>query len=622
MKLAKIYKELKQPQKKYNSLGKNRIASAFLELVPKKRVIIPASLRNSKLLWATAATLPICIFFYQYLSSGSKLIGGDFDYFAQLYEAFRLSVIHYHQLPLWNPWMSGGVPLYANPQFGLISLQSLLVLPFGAIYGLKLSYVLYAIAGFWGMYMLTHRVVGSSRVRSLLVSYIWVFSGFFAGHNISHYTFSLFFLTPWLFYFLARRSNKWSWLWFGGIESIILLSSIHYAFLMTSLVVGLYFCLSLLRINRARGRLSLKLQLTRNDIMYVLKVLAVIIILAGYRFLATYYYIAHNPKIPALLIDSPNHPILLIKSLFLPIATHLPVPPNLQWGWAEYSMYLGLSSAIALLFCIGLLLRQTILKQKIAKFSNPHFVITILIIGFVTFLLAIGDVNRVAPFHILRQLPGFSETRVAARWLYFTMFSILILLAAWPRQKRLINLLLALSVLELFISFGPPKVTGADEIAVPKAAWSSTFSQYDNGRKHLDATALNIMHFYYYTTAKNIGQVYSDDSVVDTLDGVVNTKRCGLNTSTACSFVQTDNARVAYWSPNKIIIERTAPGPIELNMNVDRGWQVNDAYPFAGFNTVNPVNRFVLGDNGQKIFTLKYAPKFSPSWLIWRVERL
>lgn len=593
-----------------NSRSKGHLARVLLRLKNTK-----ISKRN--LAFGFFATLGVLLFFYQYLGSGSKIIVGDFDYTAQLYEAFRISVLHYHQFPLWNPWMSGGLPLFANPQFGLFSLQSILVIPFGTIYGLKLAYILYALAGFWGMYLVCRRVLSSSPLRGLLISYIWVFSGFFAGHNISHYTFTSYFLFPWLLYFVHHRKNKWSWLGLGLAESIIILSSVHYAFLMTALVVGIYFLFSIIW-NKTTTVNNFYHLPCRSDLIFALKTLAVVIVVAGYRFITTYLFVSKNERAQALVVEPPTHIGALFDALFSPVGT-LAKAPHTLWGWGEYSMYIGIGSGLAL----TIILVTAVVKWRNKKnglLNNPAFVLSILAIGVLAVLLALGDFGKYSPFHVLHKLPGFSQTRVSARWLMFTMFSILTLLASWKRNYRTINILLIFSVVELFLTFGPPRINGSAETLLPKTTFSNSFVQYDNGQQHLD-TASNPMHSYFYTTAQNIGQIHADDSLVDTLHGTKSTSRCGQNVDPECTLVLTHNAKIVYWSPNKIILERTGTGAISLNMNVDAGWQINGIYPFYGLRDLDPSRLFVLtGD--QKTYRLEYAPKLSPSWIIWRLHKL
>jgi putative flippase GtrA len=579
---------------------------------------------SRKTVLAIILTLPIIFFFYQYVFTGSRILAGDFDYYAQMYDAFRLSVVHYHQIPLWNPWMSGGLPLFTNPQFGLFSLQSLLVLPFGAVYGLKLAYVIYAISGFWGMYLLCRRVLTASKFRSLLLSYIWIFGGFFAGHNISHFTFTLFFLTPWLFYLLARMEKRWNWLWFGLLEALIILSSVHYAFLMTAFVTVCYVVLAALgKYVKASEKLySDNLPSTRDLAFFCLKSLGVAVLISGYRLFTTFYTVNQNPKFPATLIDYPNHIRTLVEALFIPIGHYgLNVPANLQWGWGEYSMYLGIGFSLAFILCVAMFVLNLIRGKNVRQLiSNPFFVAVILLIGIISFAVALGNHSSHSPYHLLRLLPGFSQTRVAARWQIFVVFSMIVFVAGWRRYYRFINILLLASVVELFIAFGPPAAAGANQTKLPTARFNDKFSQYDNNFKHLDA-AQNPNHSYYYSTEKNVGQIFGDDSMVDTLDKVYSTARCGSNIHPACDFVLSKNAKLLYWSPNKIILQRTGNGNIELNMNVDRGWQINGEYPFAHLRGVDPSRHFIIHDRG-KNYTLRYAPKFSISWFTWRIERI
>jgi hypothetical protein len=564
------------------------------------------------------ATLPLLAFFYQYLGTGNKSFIGDFDYYAQLYEATRITILKFHQLPFWNPWISGGVPLFANPQYGLFSPQLLFTLLFGTIYGLKITYVLYAISGFWGMYALTTRIFESTRTRGLLISYIWVFCGFFAGHNISHFTFTLYFLIPWLFYFIARRNRKWSWLGLGLIESLIILVSVHYTFLMTALVLVVYFAyLYAGMITSPTTRKKWKVT-ARTELLFVAKVLAVVILLAGYRFIITYYFVSHNERAQVLLAEPVTTPNVLFEALFVPVDTLVKAPKTV-WGWGEYSMYVGMGTGIAFLIAlIGTVKNWRKLRDK-TFVSSPFILAGIILVGLFALTLAPGDFSAISPFHLLHELPGFAQTRVSARWMIFLMFAILSFLASWKRNQRLINFFLMLAVIELFVSFGPPRVTGKTASPLPLPNFAPTFTTYDNGQEHLDSNVIP-MHSYLYTTAGNIGQVYADDSLVDTLHGTAPTIRCGQNVNPACDLVLTDNADVTYWSPNKIVLTRTAPGRIELNMNVESGWRINDVYPFATIAKLDPTTPFALTDTSST-YTLEYAPKLSPAWLLWRFKR-
>ena len=554
-------------------------------------------------------TLPILFFFYQYLWTGNKLIAGDFDYYAQLYEAFRISVLHYHQIPLWNPWMSGGVPLLANPQFGFLSLQSLLVLPFGAIYGLKLAYVTYAVFGFWGTYNLGRSVFRSTKFRSVLISYIFIFCGFFAGHNISHFTTTGFFILPWLVLLLIRHGRR-DWLWFGILFSLIMLSAIDFVVLMIAMILAiLYVSLFIYEIIPNINNIK---KTIKERLYFIIKSSILIIVMCGYRFLISYIYVKNNPRPLAILFETRPGLKTLFDGLFLPIGTLLKVPSHLQWGWAEYSMYMGFGVTIALLFIFIILLFLYIKRGLIIKNLIDPLIIVFIILGLIGFAFAIGNFGKFSPYALLKDLPGYSQTRVSSRWLFLSLFSILMFLTSWKKIPKVINLLLLFSVIELFVSYGPPNTIGQGQITVPVASFGTKFEEYDNGMKHLDES-VNIMHSYFYTTSKNIGQIYTDEPMLDTLDKVDNTTKCGLNVSSDCKFILTNNAEVISWSPNYITILRTKPGNINLNMNIESGWEINNQYPFYNIKPIDSTDIFTLPSN-ETVYQLKYAPKLSIQW--------
>lgn len=573
---------------------------------------------QNKWVFVGAVSLFVCLFFYQYVATQGRLIEGDFDYYAQMYEAFRISVLEYGQFPSWNPWMAGGVPLYANPQFGLISIQSVLVLIFGTIYGMKLAYVAYALAGFWGMYLLGRRVTGASKLRALLVSFIWIACGFFAGHGIMHFTFALFFLLPWLFFFVFKRHEKRSWLWFGILEALMLLSSIHYAFLMTTLVMAVFFVLTLIEFTPARGKIPIRFKIEKQDILFVLKAASVILVLAGPRFIATWVFVSNNERI----IDSPEiYPTLnvLFHALFLPVGYVTATPHPLQWGWWEYSMYIGIGAGLAFLVALIVGAKNLLTKSRDTLIKNKSFFIPIAIVGVLGFLTALGDFGPLSPYNILHHLPGFTQTRVPSRWLLMSMFAILIFLMAWKKNVKIINVLLLLSVIELFCMFGPVTRPGNEQLALPPVTYSDTFVQYDNNYEHLNIKN-DINQSYLHATSKNIGQIYADDSLVNTLNKVYGTKRCASNTTPNCSFVLSNNAKLTYWSPNKIVLERTGPGDIHINMNPYYAWMVNEKYVYWQFTRLDPNADFIIHDPSAKI-TLTYSPKFSTGWLKEKLQR-
>ena len=281
-------------------------------------------------------------------------------------------------------------------------------------------------------------------------------------------------------------------------------------------------------------------------------------------------------------------------------------------------MYIGIGATLSILFITISFLKKSSLRIIIDKMNL--FLFIFLIIGLSCTFIALGDFSKYSPYHIIHLIPGMSQTRVSSRWLIFTLFSLLMLFSFSLKKSMVINLLLLLSVLELFFTFGPPRFTGANEFTLAKSNFSSVFTEYDNNFSHLDSYQYPL-HSYYYSTRMNIGQIYADNSLVDTLHKTKKTVHCGKNTNPNCNLILTDNATITYWSPNEIRIKRTGVGPVELNMNVDGSWRVNNVYIFAPTTSINPSERFYLSDTSSN-YTLSYSPKYSSSWVKWKLNQL
>jgi len=575
---------------------------------------------SRKALLVAAPTLGVLLFYWAFLFTGDRYKGGDFDYYAQLYEAFRATVLEYHQFPIWNPWAAGGTPLLANPQFGLISIQAVTTLLFGTIMGLKLAFVAYGLIGFWGMYTVARQLAGASYINAVLISFIWIMSGFFYHHSIDHITLALFHFFPWLFYLFVRRHTGRNWLWLALVLSLVALTSPHYAMLMSIAVLLLAWAFEQLNLKWQKAKLHITFDLPKKDLLLGLKVGAVFILLAGYRIYLSYGYLKQYPRPAEQLAEPANTIELLLKALFWPVEK-LNAIPGTHWGWTEYSMNIGIASGI--LVAAGLLallwkfavnpLRFTWLARL---WKDQKVFCVAFLIAVVAFLLAMGDQGSLSLFNILRHLPGFTETRVASRWLIFTVFFALFLLAAWKPQKRawLLTLLLAVSVVQLFAFYTRPADTFMG-VAPQAANYQQPFEQFraDKGQRYPgfgNSNPSEALLSYYYATTQNRGSVIMDDSFINTYT-TVPTLRCGSNKLENCGLVLSGNARVTYWSPNRITLERTGTGPIELNMNPGRDWVINGARPFAKERKAETEQRFIIDPSGNTV-QLKVAPRNTP----------
>lgn len=522
-------------------------------------------------------TALVALWYLPMLISGSRSNPDDFDYFAQVYEAIRQSILTYHQFPWMNAWVGGGVPLYANPQAGVFSIQTLLVLVFGTVYGLKVSVVLLQIASFWSMFLLVRKGLKGSLALSISTSFIWVCNGFFVSHIPQHYTFTLFGLLPLLLYLILYIRNGKNWLWLGLVVSAMILSSFHYAVIMSAVVL-----VPAAIVRTIMG--SEKRHIARLWIYTA----GTIFLLCAHRMYYTIQYVSQFPQIPSP--EVPNKVTWLIKSFLISptdswigLTSPFKIPANVNYGWYEYSVFCGYATVLAGIICVSAVVVFLIRRRFRLKGVAIDGRLCLGVLAFlIAYLIAMGDFAKLSPYNVMRHLPIVSDLRVASRWLLIALLAGLVSMVWFVRNhtngllKISVTGLLVIGALEVYIvGFGQDRFI-LTAPSTPKNTYG-TFEQYDNFPHDAKFTLskANAIQYdasqkavAYWSTKENLGEVRGYEPIDDTRYSP--TLRCGINHG--CGMVLTQNARIIEWSPNHIRLLRLSSGPIELNMNPSSYW--------------------------------------------------
>lgn len=553
---------------------------------------------SRRLFYVLVLSIPVILYVFKFsvLYRYGIFRGEDWDYFAQSYEAARQSILHYNQFPWWNPWMNGGQPLFANPQFGLFSIQMPLVLLFGTVAGLHLSILAYFLLGFWGMYLLLQRVGSSGRSISVLLSYVWTFSGFTAWHiSGGHLTFAIYLLTPWLFLTLLNIHKGKGWVWFGLWASLLINTAAHYLTFEALIVAVFIATLQIMNIARVRhlGRSWREFAPVLLPYIYAS---ALILVLSGARLFYTFQLLHDYPRPQEL--DPPNAFKLFLASLVFRTAvepSYLTQFGVSSYGWVEYSGYFGLT---ALALFIFLLIRRF---EKIMSISRREW----LLIGgiFLAALISLGAFSKFSPYSILHSLPVFGQMRVPSRFICWVVFGVILFLAKVPK-KPVVYVLLVIAIVDLFFAhykvLNYPQRRYNQEINLSRPFQQYEFYKTNPQLGHLGilniqdlrllrATQTNSGEIYGYEPLLNIGEYYY-------LPG---TTRCGVNRG--CPFILSSNARVISWSPHKISLMRTGPGPIQINMNPGKVWLVNGKSVFSNYRVLELQKDFIITDKSNNI---------------------
>ncbi len=569
-------------------------------------------LSKKRFLSFTFLSIPVVLFTLPFLLTGNLISAGDGDYLMQTQLAARISILDYGQFPWWNPWVSGGVPLFANPQFGLISIITPLAMLFGPIMGYKLGIALLFLIGFWGFRLFFIKSLNTPHLTATLLAYTWTFGSFLTNRAAGgHFTFLTIQLFPWLLLFLINRKKiRLSWLWFGITLGLAALSAAHNITIMCYMVLGLMFLYSSFSLVFSGPKIKQTFSIELWDIMFWSKSLLVFILLTFYRLFYTYQYLSDFPR-SQLTQETSSGLTKFIFSLFGPLRQYTNTPSLPEWSWMEASTYISIFSGLALAIIIAIAVKNSQNYRKLFSFSP-----IVLLSLFITFtILGLGSfMGKLSPYLLLRMLPIFSSMRVSTRWYVWSAIIVIVFIASYKgsSHRKAINILLLLASIELFIYSSPRLAHPYNIPMIHERPQTSSFEQ----RKFYNHKRNGIAHDENFTeaTMNNYGQVIAGDSLVDTRWAPpfgVKTKRCAMEEG--CSLVLTQNADIQYWSPNKIVINRTGSGPIKIDINPGKYWRVNGVYTYNQYRTVEPDADFVINSDSDTI-TLDYVPRFSPTW--------
>ncbi len=105
---------------------------------------------------ALAAAAGLCAF--AGLRAGAIPHAGDWDQYVSFFEMQRRALLVHGDLPWWNPWLLGGIPGVAHPQFTTLSPFFLPILLFGPVAGTFVFFAAHVFVGTAGMWLLARRL--------------------------------------------------------------------------------------------------------------------------------------------------------------------------------------------------------------------------------------------------------------------------------------------------------------------------------------------------------------------------------------------------------------------------------------------------------------------------------
>ncbi len=331
------------------------------------------------------------LYYFPLLASLGSLGIQDWDQNFAWSEFTRMSILQFHQFPFWDPYRCGGAVHFGNPQMSVLSIQTLFVLLFNTVFGIKISILVHGIIGFIGFYILSKQYKLSDKA-SIIAATIFSFSGITGSFlSTGMVVFSNFAYTPYILYSYNKGLNNRRW---TIIAAFLFALSFYFGYHIPLLLIPFFILYSIFNFFIER-KPSYLYQLVLFTLCFVIFSAPKLILSA--QLISLYPRYIHD--VSGFTLDNLFYFLLSRKQSLL---GNLPVDHSLSID--ENSLYVGIVPV--LLFFIFFI--------KNMKEVRKHVSLLLVLICMILFMLG----SSVSPsfYEALRQLPVFSSFRVAQRF--------------------------------------------------------------------------------------------------------------------------------------------------------------------------------------------------------------
>ena len=325
---------------------------------------------------------------------------GQYDWDDLSYCALeRATILEYHQLPLWNPYVGGGNLMLAHPHSSLFSPFFIPILIFGELLGMKVNIIIFLLLGMIGMYLLSKKL-GLSEVSSLLSGIIFMCSSWYplkmlVGHiyecNIAW--------IPWVFFFYLKSLEK---------KRFIICASVFFGFIIATGAVdtsrGMILILSLYAILK-----SIQAKKFRPFGLILLLFLTTFLLTAAKTFPMMEFISTYKRVVG----ESFGSSLSVIKEILLN-KNHFELQENFLGNWFEIGGYVGI--AVLMLYIAGVCSR--------GKSNWPFLIVQLFIL-----ILMLANNFVINVWRLIRYIPFFHDFHIPGRLIAIFVF-ILSLFAA------------------------------------------------------------------------------------------------------------------------------------------------------------------------------------------------
>lgn len=512
------------------------------------------------------------LYFYPILFSKGEFGIQDWDQNFAWNEFTRVSILKYNQFPQWNPYRCGGLPHFGNPEIGVVSLQTLLVLALGTVMGIKASIVLYTSIGFFGFYLYAKQKLtpAASIIAALLYAFSGITSSFLSAGMV---VFTVFAFVPYVILFYEKGMTSWKHL----LVSSLLFALSFYNGYHIPLLLGVYIiCYTLVMCVSSKS-----LQPITRLVIFGMTTTALILP----KLILAVELMQASPVKP---IDHSGYSLSqLIDVLINPFQDlyHDKGIPRYSWRADEASLYIGIPAAV---FFILSFFRK--------KWDKP-MIMTVALLSLLL-LFAFGYQSFIPLYPLMRELPVLDSFRVAQRFRFMLIvplslmigYGFELVLQKIPRRMRVIMIVCTISLigadLLYFAHSNYFSKTLVYDVKVPPP--QKQFSQVRIARyeskvvagalpqEYAETHAFSMWSFEYPTQLENKGVINCSDTVMSVKRAAGQDKK-GYRGEWYLRDASGD-LKVVKWTPQEIELKvrmtRGLTDKVVINQNFYPGWYV------------------------------------------------
>lgn len=381
--------------------------------------------------------------------------------FHQMIAEAKWAVVHYHELPLWNPFDCHGIPMWDHPENITASPLLLVLSGVSATKTLMVWQLAHTLIGFVGMWLLARFDTKLSEVGSLIAAAFWAFaSGHTTQYAGGHEALISFYDAPLLFFLWRRAEHDLRYAVGTGLAlAWMVYDGATYPLPYTVVILGFESFCRFTSLSRAL-RVS-KAAAVVGVVSFTVAASRLLPLMAQFR--AHTRVMDGYPDVDHLSWTMLWQMYTVRSPAFL---THI---PDQQYVWGEYLTYIGWLGV--LLAFVGLV---------VSAFEQRWLAL----VGFFTLLLMAGHFAGWAPWSLLQKnVFPFKSMRVPSRFRLLLMMPISLWIAlATERVPALVGrvsanaasavrallvaaaLLVAGDVMGLGKELIEPRFTGAPEV--------------------------------------------------------------------------------------------------------------------------------------------------------------